>query len=279
MNENQLFFSILIAHYNNWDYFQDCYKSIKDQTYKNYEIVIVDDFSTDGSYEKLQDLAQNDSQILLIRNEKNQGVGFTKRKCVEVSEGQICGFLDPDDALTPDALKQSVMIRSEGSNYGVTYSKMMLCDKDLNSDKPFPRTKKINNQDKWFFNIDTSVAHFFTFNKDDYKKTSGINPSLNSAVDQDLYLKLYEVTNFYFIDKVLYLYRLHSVGVSQGNQKTSAKDFFKRVLRDTMQRRNLIKINGHEVSQLNDDELYREIIKKNNKLLSRLARKLRYFLS
>lgn len=277
MNKNQPLFSILIAHYNNWEYFLDCYRSIENQLYKNFEIIIVDDCSTDGSYEKLYELAQNDNRIVLLRNEKNQGVGFTKKRCIDASKGQICGFLDPDDAVTADALLLSVDSRKKGGNYGVTYSKMMLCDQQLNAEKPFSRTKKIKNKDKWFFNIDTSVAHFFTFDKDVYQKTKGIDISLKSAVDQDLYLKLYEVTDFYYIDKPLYLYRLHSTGVSQGNQKSSAKDHFKKVLRNTMYRRNILKINGMEVSKLSDDELYHEIIRKHNSFFNKLFRKLSLF--
>ena len=46
--------SILIAHYNNYNYFKQCYESLKKQTYQNFEIVIVDDCSTDDSLEKIK---------------------------------------------------------------------------------------------------------------------------------------------------------------------------------------------------------------------------------
>ncbi len=91
-----MFFSILIAHYNNYDYFLDCYKSILAQTYKNFEVVIVDDCSTDDSLEKIRLLVSEDARFNIYRNETNKGVGFTKKTCVERTSGDVCAILDPD---------------------------------------------------------------------------------------------------------------------------------------------------------------------------------------
>ena len=96
-------FSILIANYNNGKFFQDCYKSILQQTYHNWEVVILDDASTDNSVEVIKNIIQNDSRFRWYENEKNEGVGFTKGKLIELAEGEICGYLDPDDAILPNA--------------------------------------------------------------------------------------------------------------------------------------------------------------------------------
>src|SRR5690606_12477486 len=118
-------FSLLIAHYNNWNYFERCYASINEQTFQDFEIVIVDDYSTDGSYEKLLELAQNDSRIHLVQNEENKKVGFTKRRCVELANGEICGFLDPDDQLLPQAIEEAVAMYDNEKTIA-TYSKIKL---------------------------------------------------------------------------------------------------------------------------------------------------------
>ncbi|MBJ5801086.1 glycosyltransferase family 2 protein, partial [Salmonella enterica subsp. enterica serovar Derby] len=75
---------------------------------KDFEVIIVDDCSTDDSFESIKALVKNDHRIKLYQNQENQGVGFTKRKCVELSTGEICGFLDPDDALAENALEISI---------------------------------------------------------------------------------------------------------------------------------------------------------------------------
>ena len=56
-------FSVLIAHYNNYQFFLECYESLKKQTITNFEIVIVDDCSTDDSFEKIKLITKDDSRV------------------------------------------------------------------------------------------------------------------------------------------------------------------------------------------------------------------------
>lgn len=267
-------FSILIAHYNNWEYFQECYLSIKNQTYQNFEIIIVDDCSTDGSFEQLNKLSNLDHKIALYRNSKNKGVGFTKNSCLNHATGDILVFVDPDDALYPNALAENLNIYEKYKNIAVVYSQMMLCDSELNPINIFQKTRKIKNFDPYFVNIDTAVAHLFTFKKEKFELIENIDIDLKSAVDQDLYLKLYEVGEFKHIAKPLYYYRLHDKGVSQENNKSKAKDDFKKVIRKTLSRRNVKTINGKEITQLSDNQLYDELVKRENSFFRKLSRKL-----
>ena len=64
-------FSILIAHYNNFEYFKDCYQSIISQTYQNFEVIILDDCSTDDSYEKVKNLVKDDHKFKIFKNDEN----------------------------------------------------------------------------------------------------------------------------------------------------------------------------------------------------------------
>ncbi|RXM53219.1 MULTISPECIES: glycosyltransferase family 2 protein [unclassified Chryseobacterium] len=240
--------SILIANYNNGKYFPDCFASLMNQTYNNWEAIIVDDCSTDNSLEIIRELIKDDGRFLLLQNSLNKGCGFTKRKCVEHANGDICAFLDPDDALHPKALEESIIPYHSTSNIVATYSKMMLCDEKLTSKEIFSSTKQIVN-DRYFFNCPIQFAHFFTFRKDIYLKTSGINPNLKSAVDQDLYLKILELGEVKFIKKVLYKYRLHDGGISQHTGKKAAKNSFALIIHETMKRRNINYINHCKVPE------------------------------
>src|SRR5690606_2690021 len=266
-------FSLLIAHYNNFEYFSDCYQSIQNQTFQNFEIIIVDDCSTDGSFEKLQDLAKSESRIKLFRNEKNQGVGFTKRTCVELANGEICGFVDPDDALTENAIELSLE-KYKNPKIVAAHSDLMLCDENLNPVKQFANTQKVKNSNPKFFNINFEVNHFFTFRKPIYQETDGINPALTSAVDQDLYLKIYEKGEFAYIPEPLYLYRLHQKGVSQNkSNKEKLNQNWQMVLNDTMKRRNIEKLYGKNRDEI--ENLPRFIFQKQNSLISKILKKLK----
>jgi glycosyltransferase involved in cell wall biosynthesis len=268
-------FSILIAHYNNWEYFQECYESINQQTYKDYEIVIVDDFSTDNSYEKLQKLASRDSKLRLFQNSENKKVGYTKRRCVEEAKGVICGFLDPDDMLSPTALEDVINVYKTGTNCVATYSKIKLIDKNSKEIGDFKFTKRISKYSQLFFNINFEVAHFFTFKKNVYDNTEGINISLIISEDQDLYLKLYELGNFHYINSFQYYYRIHENGISQNKGKSEQqKSDWHNVLLDTCKRRRIKKLYGKEVNSI--ENLPQFIFENENTIIKKILRKLKW---
>ncbi|RKE89898.1 glycosyltransferase involved in cell wall biosynthesis [Epilithonimonas arachidiradicis] len=264
-------FSVLIAHYNNFEYFKDCYKSLMKQTFEDFEVILVDDCSTDGSFEKIETLVRDDARFYLYKNEKNQGVGYTKRRCIDMSNGKICGFVDPDDALAENAIEISLNNHTEKNV--VTYSRFLLCDDHLNPIKLFPHSRAVKNGDSKFFNVFLEANHFFTFKKSAYDITSGINPDLTSAVDQDLYLKLYETGCFTFINQPLYYYRLHSNGVSQdSSKKIKLNENWQRVILDTAKRRNIQFLYGKNINDVTN--LPEFILKKQNTFLKKIQRKL-----
>lgn len=267
-------FSILIAHYQNWEYFQQCYQSLLDQTCKDFEIIIVDDCSQDDSYQKLQELAALNPAIQLYQNQENKGVGFTKNRLLSLATGDIFGFVDPDDALEKTALEEMKNSYENNPSIVAVYSQMLLCDDDLQPLRLFERTSKIPANDQLFVNINTSIAHFFTLRKEAFQQIENIDITLKSAVDQDLYLKLYEVGPFYFLPKPLYLYRLHEKGVSQQKNKDSAKDDFKKVIRNTLERRGVEKLDGKLLQDLSNDEVYQILSKRENSLFKKLQRKI-----
>jgi glycosyltransferase involved in cell wall biosynthesis len=85
--------------------------------------------------------------VKFFQNSENKGVGFTKKRCVEEASGEICGFVDPDDALTENAIEISVKAYNE--NYIATYSQFYLCDENLNIQKIL-KEQKIKNKIHYF---------------------------------------------------------------------------------------------------------------------------------
>lgn len=240
-------FSILIANYNNGKYFEDCYNSIISQTYHNWEAIIVDDGSTDNSAEVIKNLIKGDDRFKMFENESNKGCGYTKMRTMELATGEIAAFLDPDDAITENALERSLQAYTD-DNIIASYSKIMFCDDLLQPVSDYKKIKKIYNS-KHFFNCPIQMNAFFTFRKSTYEKTEGINPDLLSAVDQDLYLKVLEHGDVVFIPESLYLYRRHSQGISQDSSKNKAKENFAKVIFDTFKRRNITELNKEKIPE------------------------------
>ena len=91
---NQPLFSVLITNYNNGRYLQEAIDSVLAQTYTNWEIILVDDKSTDNSFE-IYEKYKDDGRFKIYYNEVNMGCGYTKHRCAELASGELCGFLDP----------------------------------------------------------------------------------------------------------------------------------------------------------------------------------------
>ncbi|MFV0330623.1 MAG: glycosyltransferase [Dysgonomonas sp.] len=234
MNETPLF-SILIAQYNNRKYLQDAINSVMTQTYTNWEVILVDDASTDNSKELYKMYADN-SRIKIFYNEENRGCGYTKRRCVELATGEICGFLDPDDLLVSNALEVMVNLHEQNSQASLIYSNFIQANETLGKKKkmePHPLESGFLTSHSGY------ISHFATFKRSLYQRTEGINRNFKRAIDQDLYYKLDEVGSVIYDNSYLYIYRIHAGGISVNNNELAAFSWKLVAIMDTCQRRNI----------------------------------------
>ena len=200
-------FSVLIANYNNGQYLMEAIESVRTQTYPNWEIILVDDGSTDGSfslYEKLKE----DSRIHIYTNDENMGCGYTKRRCIEIAHGEYCGFVDADDKLEKEALSMMVNAFQQHPSCSLIYSKYYFSDSSLNIIHTSSHQCVIPPGKTFLtYNVPGAISHFVSFSRSLYLDTVGINPIMRRAVDIDLYLLLEEVGDVFFLPVPLYYYR------------------------------------------------------------------------
>lgn len=239
-----MLFSILIANYNNGSFFKESYDSIINQTHTDFEVIIVDDASTDDSIAIISKLIANDSRFRLLINEKNNGAGFTKKQCVDNASGILCGYLDPDDALTTNALEVMVLAHQKNPSASLIYSTNYNCDANL---KVISTKNDRIQQPKGVSVIEqTCVSHFATFKRENYLKSVQVNPNYKRAVDVDLYCVLEEVGDIVFLNKPLYYYRIHENGISR-NTNTHKAEYWELIIKhDHAQRKGL---NGEDAFQ------------------------------
>ena len=96
--------SVLVAVYNVEDFLGRCLDSIINQTYKNIEIIIIDDGSTDNSKKICEDFASLDSRIKLLHI-KNMGLSYVRNFGIELAKGKYISFVDGDDYLENDYIE------------------------------------------------------------------------------------------------------------------------------------------------------------------------------
>ncbi len=96
--------SIIISCYNTSKYLEKCINSLLQQTYSNIELIFIDDGSVDNTYQILKKYA-NDKRVIILKNEKNKGLSYSRNKGVEKSTGEYIGFIDSDDYIEKDYYK------------------------------------------------------------------------------------------------------------------------------------------------------------------------------
>ncbi|MEY8705775.1 glycosyltransferase family 2 protein [Bacteroides faecichinchillae] len=102
-------------------------ESVQKQTYCNYEHIIIDDCSSDDSYEIAKTFAEKDGRIKLFRNERNLRVAYTRNRGLDFAIGDYILFLDSDDILSEDALEilvKCIMRNPDASIYTASYQKI-----------------------------------------------------------------------------------------------------------------------------------------------------------
>lgn len=100
--------SIITPNYNCARFIAQTIESVLAQSYANWEMLIVDDCSTDGSYEIARECAEKDSRIKVLRNEKNSGAAVSRNRAIEASSGEYVAFLDSDDLWLPEKLERQI---------------------------------------------------------------------------------------------------------------------------------------------------------------------------
>lgn len=139
--------SVVITSYNYEKYLKDTINSVLSQTYTDWEMIVIDDASSDSSVEIIKKYQKEDSRIKLIENETNLGLKKSLEKGVKATSGEWIVFLESDDAITSDYLEKKVAIIKQYPNVGLIFN-----DVELFGDK-----KRIKEIEKTFENYANSL--------------------------------------------------------------------------------------------------------------------------
>lgn len=112
--------SIIMPSYNTANYIGESINSVMNQTYKNWELIIVDDCSTDNTDEIVNKFLK-DERIKYLKNEKNGGAAISRNKALREAKGRWIAFLDSDDLWVPEKLEKQISFMKK-NNYSFTYS-------------------------------------------------------------------------------------------------------------------------------------------------------------
>ena len=127
--EDRPLVSVIMPAYHAEEYIEAAVSSVMHQTVSDWELIILDDGSQDGTYAVAQRLAVNDGRIKLVRNEKNMGVARTRNRGFALCCGQYVALLDSDDVWHPDKLEKQ-LARMEQTGAELSYTAYAIVDGD-----------------------------------------------------------------------------------------------------------------------------------------------------
>jgi len=124
--------SVIMAVYNNEDTVQESILSILNQSYENFELLIIDDASTDSSYFKIDKMARQDFRIKVRRNETNIGLTKSLNKLIKLSKGEILARQDGDDISQPKRFESQInFLKDDDFEFCVTRAKSIQTGKNI----------------------------------------------------------------------------------------------------------------------------------------------------
>ena len=132
--------SIITPTFNSEEFLHQTIDSVLDQSYKNWELILVDDFSTDTTVQLINTYLEKHPNISLIQNTTNQGAGVSRNKGINAGKGDFIAFLDADDLWKPNKLEVQINLMTK-NNLDVCFSSYDLIDED--GIKLFKRVKAL----------------------------------------------------------------------------------------------------------------------------------------
>ena len=190
--------SVIIPAYNREKTIRDSIFSVLEQSYKNIEVLVVDDMSTDGTVEVIKSI--HDDRVRLICHEKNRGACAARNTGVKGAKGTFIAFNDSDDLWRPDKLEKQ-MIAFEERNADVVFCKLERHNYDY-GEKVFPNLKEgfvdyITLAVKSKCSTQTIVAKKAVFDEFLFDET------LPRMQDYDFVIRVAKTKKFYFVDEGL----------------------------------------------------------------------------
>jgi glycosyltransferase involved in cell wall biosynthesis len=193
-----MFFSIITVTYNSKNFLTEAIQSVLSQDFTDFEYILVDGGSTDGTLEIIKNVADQDSRIRWI-SELDNGISDAFNKGIRLANGKVVGIINSDDTYAAAALSAVAKAFEADLSVDVVHGDMIRFQGDtkLFRLKPAPVDQRI-----WH---DMPINHPATFVRSDtYKKVGLFDTKLKVAMDYELVLRLYRAgCNFHYIERVL----------------------------------------------------------------------------
>ncbi len=204
--------SVLMPAYNAEKYIKEAIDSILAQTFSDFELIIIDDGSTDRTAEIVNDYS--DSRIRFCPNEKNMGVAATLNRGLGLASGEYIARMDADDISKAERFSKQVGYLDAHADIAVCGTSIELfCDGTVIGTR-FPSTEPEKLKEDLFFSC--GIAHpSVMMRKAAILELGGYDPAFNGMEDYELWCRVAEKNKIAVLPEILFRYRIHRGQVTQ----------------------------------------------------------------
>lgn len=209
--------SIITPSYNSAHYIQKTIDSVINQTYPNWELLVIDDCSSDNSVAIIENLSELDSRIKLVKLDKNSGAAVARNTGIEHAKGRFIAFLDSDDTWNPDKLEKQIEFMLT-NDYAFTYTAYH----KVNEKGKYLSQVKIPLKTSYNDLLKTCVIGCLTAMYDAKKLGKITFPLIRKRQDFALWLKILKKVPFaYGLDEYLANYTVRNDSISANKFKAA----------------------------------------------------------
>lgn len=210
--------SVIIPTYNRAQYIINTVKSVINQTYKDFEIIIVDDGSEDNTKEVIENIAKNNQNIIQYIYQNNKGPAAARNTGIINAKGDYIAFLDSDDYWMPNKLEEQFNYFIANPSCNVLHNEVHICNLEGKIIQVNSHQDKAKREGWLFDEIILLKTYIFLssliVNKDVFKKVGRFAESLYSSEDVELFLRLALEYKIGFINKPLVRRIIHESSIT-----------------------------------------------------------------
>lgn len=216
MSLNQLV-SVIIPTYNSAPYISEAIDSVLGQSYSDYEIIVIDDGSTDNTGELLNNYSHN-PKVSVIRLDVNSGVSAARNAGLNIARGDIIALLDADDIWLPEKLNKQVQALKEAPESGWIYCNGSVVDQNLK--KMYFFTERWNQTGGMIYadillkSLCVPVSSVI-IKREVFDHCGFFDPELKAVEDLDLFLRIARKYKCAYLKEPLFNYRVHNDNLSR----------------------------------------------------------------
>lgn len=212
--------SVIMPSYNTGRFIAESIESVLSQTYENWELLIVDDCSTDETDHIIEQY--RDPRIRYFKNDKNSGAAVSRNKALREAKGRWIAFLDSDDLWMPEKLEKQIAFMENGGYHFSCSARVTIDEKSNELGEITKSPHHVGKLGMYLYCWPGCLATMY-----DASVVGLIQVAdLKKNNDYAMWLKVIEKTDFYAFDEVLAKYRMRSKSISHDSFKKLVKSHY-----------------------------------------------------